>query len=116
MFQPMILDTDVVTSKSVETSYDSYYPDLPSKRGRGETLSNLPTHLVGNHILPEHILKRTGELAAAEDKNEVEAMFASTTTTVLPKIVSKSKFKRYHVPPEVRITHGLHASRTGKTV
>ena len=53
----MIIDTDVVTSTSVQTSYDSYYPNHPSKRARSETilpsargdetLSNLPTHLVG---------------------------------------------------------------------
>ena len=99
--KPMILDTDVVTSTSVKESYAPYYPTsdkLPMKRGR-ETLSNLPEHIVGQDLLPEHILKRTGEL---------ESDTLDEPSPSLPEIINKSsQFKRYNVPPEVRITHGV---------
>ena len=97
--KPMILDTDVVTSKSQEVTYNGYYPAadkrLPYKKGR-ETLSNIPEHLAGKQILPEHILKKTGE-----------AVEESTEAASLPTLLNKSKFRRYNVPPEVRITHGV---------
>ncbi len=87
----MIIDTDVVTSKSVQVNYDekmkSGVDKVPNKKGR-ETLSNLPEHLVGNEILPEHILKKTGELFSEPEREE-------TSTSKV--------FLRYHVPPEVRV-------------
>ena len=100
--KPMILDTDVSTSTSVEINggLRNYYP---LKRGRGEqeTLSNLPEHLIGQHILPDHILKRTGELS--EDANEI-----NTEDSLKPEILNKSKFKRYNVPPEIIITNEMN--------
>ena len=96
----MIIDTDVVTSTSVQVTYD--YQQL-GKRGRGESLSDLPEHL---------------DSAAASEK-EMELADLSTTTVPTVHFVTKpsevpeilnnvSKFKRYHVPPEVRITHNLN--------
>ena len=98
--KPMIIDTDVVTSTSVQVTYD--YQQL-GKRGRGESLSDLPEHL---------------DSAAASEK-EMELADLSTTTVPTVHFVTKpsevpeilnnvSKFKRYHVPPEVRITHNLN--------
>merc|ERR1719150_2134263 len=59
--KPMIIDTDVVTSTSVQVNKDNSV-----KRGRDSSnapsLSGLPEHLQGNQLLPEHLLKRTGSV------------------------------------------------------
>lgn len=98
--KPMIIDTDVVTSTSVQVNKDNSV-----KRGRDSSnapsLSGLPEHLQGNQLLPEHLLKRTGSVDPTEES--------------LPALVNKSKFRRYHVPPEVRIRSGvLGDGRVGK--
>ena len=124
--KPMIIDTDVVTSKSVAVNYADKNSNK-GKRGR-ETLSNLPEHLVGNDILPEHILrKKMGEiqetikkLVAEQEKDEKEGGEEEEeehtsdlqlvndrklfVVTGIPNLETKLKFRRYQLPPEVRIT------------
>ena len=96
--KPLILDTDVSTSTSVQLEVNGLRDYYPLKRGRGEqeTLSNLPDYLVGQQILPNHILKKTGLLNEVNEEKNIE-----------PEIINKSKFKRYNVPPEVRITSDI---------
>ena len=126
--KPMIIDTDVVTSKSVQVNYVDKNNNKGLKRGR-ETLSNLPEHLVGNDILPEHILrKKMGEiqetikkLVAEQEKDEKEGGEEEEeeehnsdlqlvnnknvfVVTGIPNLETKLKFRRYQLPPEVRIT------------
>merc|ERR550532_2393694 len=79
--KPMIIDTDVVTSTSVQVNYDQKL-----KRGR-ETLSNLPEHLVGNEILPEHILKKTGE-AYDPHESSTKKVFTVTQPDNVPIILN----------------------------
>ena len=112
--KPMILDTDVSTSTSLEVNgLRDYYP---IKRGRGdqEELSNLPEYLVGQDILPEHILKKSGlqyedgdATANLDSINANNVIINKNSADSRPQIVNKSKFKRYNVPPEVRITSDL---------
>ena len=65
-------------------------------------MSNLPEHTVGQDVLPEHILKKTGEINSSS--SEIESL--TQLSPSLPEIITKaSKFKRYNVPPEVQITH-----------
>ena len=66
-----------------------------------ETLQNLPEHLVGRDILPNHILKKMGEAYVDDERDQV-----TENDPAAELIVNKSKFKRYHLPPEVQITHG----------
>jgi len=124
--KPMIIDTDVVTSTSVQVNYDQKFKrgretsdDVPNKKGR-ETLSNLPEHLVGNEILPEHILKKTGEAYdpyRQDTESSTKKVYTVTQPDNLPIILNNaSKFKRYQIPPEVRITHSQQPFRTGKDI
>ena len=119
----MIIDTDVVTSTSVKVkvegkrkkgreSSDSALLPTPAAGSRGETLMNLPEHLVGNEILPQHILKRAGEPAA-----ESEAGAVTLNSGAAPVIINNaSKFRRYQIPPEVRVTHDQLPFRRGKEI
>ena len=124
----MIIDTDVVTSTSVQVGvsekflkrntglYQVKY-DQKSKKGRDtevelfqngrETLMNLPEHLVGQELLPDHILKKMGTAADTFEDYAEEEMSASDEELELD---SASKYKRYHIPPEIQITLG----RNGK--
>jgi len=124
--KPMIIDTDVVTSTSVQVNYDQKFKrgretsdDIPNKKGR-ETLSNLPEHLVGNEILPEHILKKTGEAFEAvneDSESTTRKVFTVTQPDTIPIILNNaSKFKRYQIPPEVQITHNQQPFRSGKEI
>eukprot|EP00090_Calanus_glacialis_P004778 TRINITY_DN13582_c0_g1_i1.p1 TRINITY_DN13582_c0_g1~~TRINITY_DN13582_c0_g1_i1.p1 ORF type:complete len:1386 (+),score=289.54 TRINITY_DN13582_c0_g1_i1:332-4489(+) len=124
--KPMIIDTDVVTSTSVQVNYDQKFKrgretsdDVPNKKGR-ETLSNLPEHLVGNEILPQHILKKTGEAydpLNPDTESSTRKVFTVTQPDNLPIILNNaSKFKRYQIPPEVRITHNQQPFRNGKDI
>ena len=92
--------------------------DQKSKKGRDteaelfqngrEILMNLPEHLVGQELLPDHILKKMGTAADTfEDYAEGEEMSATDEEQILD---SASKYKRYHIPPEIQITLG----RNGK--
>ena len=71
------------------------------KKGR-ETLMNLPEHLLGKEILPNHIMKKMGTVATDEEADEEELLENS------------SKYKRYHIPPEIQITHSGTPFRSGK--
>jgi len=125
--KPMIIDTDVVTSTSVQVNYDQKMKrgretsgDPPNTKGR-ETLSNLPEHLVGNEILPGHILKKTGEAYDPLNlltESSTRKVFTVTQPDNLPVILNNaSKFKRYQIPPEVRITHNQQLpQRNGKEI
>jgi hypothetical protein len=124
--KPMIIDTDVVTSTSVQVNYDQKIKrgretsdDIPNKKGR-ETLSNLPEHLVGNEILPKHILKKTGEAYdphRQDSESSTNKVFTVTQPDTVPIILNNaSKFKRYQIPPEVQITHSQQPFRTGKEI
>ena len=65
---------------------------------------NLPEHLIGKDILPNHILKKTGE-AFVDDKvadNEQE-----------DDELELVQFKRYNLPAEIQITSGT-GNRRGK--
>ena len=81
--------------------------DLDLVKSSRETLENLPEYLVGKDILPNHILKKTGE-AFVDDYDSTEDADESLDTS---NIINKSKFKRYHLPPEVQITHGRRSSK-----
>ena len=91
--------------------------DQKSKKGRDteaelfqngrETLMNLPEHLVGQELLPNHILKKMGTAAGAFDDYSEEEMSTTDEEEMLDKA---SKYKRYHIPPEIQITLG----RNGK--
>jgi len=107
--KPMIIDTDVVTSTSVQVKYDQ-----KKKKGRDtelfkkgrETLMNLPEHLLGKEILPNHILKKMGKVATDEDSSDY--------SDVSDEDQNSSKYKRYHIPPEIQITHSGTPFRSGK--
>ena len=83
--------------------------DLDLVKSSRETLENLPEYLVGKDILPNHILKKTGE--AFVDDYESTNDEVQDTAVDASNIVNKSKFKRYHLPPEVQITHGRRSSK-----
>jgi len=112
--KPMIIDTDVVTSTSVKVKYDA-----KPKKGRDtetslfkssrETLMNLPEHLIGKEILPDHILKRTGE-PFDDDQIELADDYDENLS-----IVKASDYKRYNLPAEIQITSGS-PFRNGKEI
>ena len=77
--------------------------DLLMKSSR-ETLMNLPEHLIGKDILPNHILKRTGE-AFVDDKIDDNEQEDDELELV--------QFKRYNLPAEIQITSGT-GGRRGK--
>ena len=77
--------------------------DLLMKSSR-ETLMNLPEHLIGKDILPNHILKRTGE-AFVDDKIDDNEQEDDELELV--------QFKRYNLPAEIQITSGT-GNRRGK--
>ena len=87
--------------------------DQKSKKGRDteaelfqngrETLMNLPEHLVGQELLPDHILKKMGTAADTSEDYPGEEISDE-------ELESDSKYKRYHIPPEIQITLG----RNGK--
>lgn len=108
--KPMIIDTDVVTSTSVKVKHDikpkkgrDTKTDLLMKSSR-ETLMNLPEHLIGKDILPNHILKKTGE-AFVDDKINDKEQEDDELELV--------QFKRYNLPAEIQITSGT-GHRRGK--
>ena len=86
--------------------------DQKSKKGRDteaelfqngrETLMNLPEHLVGQELLPDHILKKMGTAADTFDYAD-EEMSVTDEEVMLD---NASKYKRYHIPPEIQITLG----------
>ncbi len=93
--KPMIIDTDVVTSTSVQVTYDNQ--SLLGKRGRGDSLSGLPEHLSSD---------------TASSPATLPTVHLVTKPSEAPEILNNvSKFKRYHVPAEVRITHNLHVPK-----
>ena len=122
--KPMIIDTDVVTSTSVQVRssgelissnflfYQVKY-DQKSKKGRDteaelfqngrETLMNLPEHLVGQELLPDHIIKKMGTAADTFEDYADEEMSVTDEEAMLD---NASKYKRYHIPPEIQITLG----------
>ena len=67
---------------------------------------NLPEHLIGKEILPDHILKRTG-VALDDDQYDVEDEDLT--------IVKASDYKRYNLPAEIQITSGS-PFRNGKEI
>merc|ERR550519_2532130 len=120
----MIIDTDVVTSTSVKVKYDHNINNR--KRGR-ETRTDLPEQLLGNSVLPDHVLpehelrKKMGEIQQniknLMKKNKIKnneksdgekGIFTVTPMPVLAdSLQTKSKFKRYHIPPEVRVSSNI---------
>ena len=70
---------------------------------------NLPEHLIGKEILPDHILKRTGE---AFDDEQIELNDADGENLT---IVKGSDYKRYNLPAEIQITSGS-PFRNGKEI
>ena len=89
---------DQKTKKGRDTEVELF------QNGR-ETLMNLPEHLVGQDLLPDHILKKMG--TAADSSEDYPGEEISLTDEELD---SASKYKRYHIPPEIQITLG----RNGK--
>ena len=77
--------------------------DLLMKSSR-ETLMNLPEHLIGKDILPNHILKKTGE-AFVDDE--------ITDNDQEDDELELVQFKRYNLPAEIQITSGT-GNRRGK--
>ena len=65
---------------------------------------NLPEHLIGKDILPNHILKKTGE-AFVEDE--------ITDNDQEDDELELVQFKRYNLPAEIQITSGT-GNRRGK--
>jgi hypothetical protein len=109
--KPMIIDTDVVTSTSVQVTYD--HQSL-GKRGRGDSLSGLPEDLASGSAgsaykdLQQEAMK---ENAAAGQVTQPTVHLVTKPSEVPQILNNASKFKRYHVPPEVRITHNLHVPK-----
>ena len=66
---------------------------------------NLPEHLIGKDILPNHILKRTGEAFVDDKINDNEQEEDDELELV--------QFKRYNLPAEIQITSGT-GNRRGK--
>ena len=87
--------------------------DQKSKKGRDteaelfqngrETLMNLPEHLVGQELLPDHIIKKMGTAADTFEDYADEEMSVTDEEAMLD---NASKYKRYHIPPEIQITLG----------
>ena len=61
---------------------------------------NLPEHLIGQDILPNHILKKTGEALVDNDEE-------------LDIVHPESEYKRYNLPAEIQVTRGS-SFRNGK--
>ena len=89
---------DQKTKKGRDTEVELF------QNGR-ETLMNLPEHLVGQDLLPDHILKKMGTAADTFEDYTGEEMSATGE-----ELDPASKYKRYHIPPEIQITLG----RNGK--
>ena len=70
---------------------------------------NLPEHLIGKEILPDHILKRTGE-AFDDDQIDLADDYDENLS-----IVKASDYKRYNLPAEIQITSGS-PFRNGKEI
>jgi hypothetical protein len=103
--KPMILDTDVVTSTSVQVTYDQ---QQLGKRGRGESLSDLPEDLSADSSVPAQKNVDEKDFEGGGFKSTPPTIHMVTKPAEVPEILNNvSKFKRYHVPPEVRITHNL---------
>lgn len=74
---------------------------------------NLPEHLLGQEILPNHILKKMGSVPTDEilhDYSDEERDVSEED----PLLLNSSKYKRYHLPPEVQITQSGPPFRNGK--
>ena len=74
---------------------------------------NLPEHLLGQEILPNHILKKMGSVPTDEilhDYSDEEGDVSEED----PLLLNSSKYKRYHLPPEVQITQSGPPFRNGK--
>ena len=65
---------------------------------------NLPEHLIGKDILPNHILKKTGE--AFDDE-----LFDASGGGAEGELAHSSEFKRYNLPPEIQITSGARGGK-----
>lgn len=111
--KPMIIDTEVVTSTSVQVDEGKVKQGRESLSGHSlqatslpdpvQAASLLPDHLQDPSFLPQHLHRRTGE--------------ADPTPGSPPQLLNKSKFTRYHMPPEVRVRSGVVApgeTRLGK--
>ena len=79
--------------------------DLLLKSSR-ETLMNLPEHLIGKEILPNHILKKTGEALVDDEIADTEQEDDDLELVT---------FKRYNLPAEIQITSGT-GNRRGKEI
>ena len=90
--------------------------ELFIKKGR-ETLMNLPEHLLGKEILPNHIIKRMGNLATDEILHEYSDDYSDDEMGGNEEdnlLANSSKYKRYHLPPEIQITQSRSPARSGK--
>ena len=76
--------------------------DLLMKSSR-ETLMNLPEHLIGKDILPNHILKKTGEAFVDDEITDIDQEDDELELV---------QFKRYNLPAEIQITSGTGNRRS----
>ena len=74
---------------------------------------NLPEHLLGKEILPNHIIKRMGSLATDEILHDYSDDETSETEED-NLLANSSKYKRYHLPPEIQVTQSRSPVRSGK--
>lgn len=89
--KPMIIDTDVVTSTSMQVNYDK------QKKGRESPMSDMLESPMSS--LPEPLVD-----------NEIQQLKQAFESPVVDReqiLNTVSKFKRYNVPAEVRVTHNL---------
>ena len=121
--KPLLLGTNVVTSTSVKMNAR----DTLMKRGR-DTADEMPQVDIPVVNSSTFIKSKLHEMAKYHSKKEsrsrqnlFESQFSSTTkkpvttkrakTTAIPEIKTKSNvkvFKRYYIPPEVKINHGMN--------
>ena len=121
--KPLLLGTNVVTSTSVKMNAR----DTLMKRGR-DTADEMPQVDIPVVNSSTFIKSKLHEMAKYHSKKEsrsrqnlFESQFSSTTkkpvttkrakTTNIPEIKTKSNvkvFKRYYIPPEVKINHGMN--------
>ena len=122
--KPLLLGTDIVTSTSVEVQHGK-------KRGR-ETSEDLPLNLLQSEYEKESRLQQMIRRRKDKMTSTTTAEMTSTTTTTTTRrpwtrpvtttmsisrqsdvpfetVDNVQKYKRYQIPPEVKVTHQLSA-------